>query len=258
MGSVNKTTNLGLPQWLGNEYFERTDMNDAFKSIDDAMQTVDYLAKKYGYTVVNSNTEEGKSPNIKLTVGDDSPVTATRKTLILDDGGTYRITCTVNGVATTMECYPSISGISSSGAGALLPFEVFMYLHNKNAADIASAKTELQNNIDTLGTKVNALWCAMLEAGYAYSCTMEEDYSASVAGVMGTGTNSGNVADLYCCETLGTAVQLGKKETYVFSADSDSSGVGYDTVIEVYTIGGTKRRYKQVADANGNWSGTWS
>ena len=35
MGSVSKTERLKLPQWLGNEYFERTDMNDAFKAIDD-------------------------------------------------------------------------------------------------------------------------------------------------------------------------------------------------------------------------------
>ena len=40
MGSVSKTERLKLPQWLGNEYFERTDMNDAFKAIDDGYGTL--------------------------------------------------------------------------------------------------------------------------------------------------------------------------------------------------------------------------
>lgn len=217
MGSVNKTTNLGLPQWLGNEYFERTDMNDAFKSIDDAQGTITAAIDEAASNLASAKTElEGEIEAAKTDAADNL---ANAKT----------------------ELNSTITAAKSEAA-----------------SNLASAKTELQNNIDTLNTKVNELWCAMLEAGYAYSCTMEEDYSASVASVMGTGTNSGNVADLYCCETLGTAVQLGKKETYVFSADSDSSGVGYDTVIEVYTIGGTKRRYKQVADASGNWSGAWS
>lgn len=34
MGSVNKTSYLKLPQWLGNEYLKREDMNDAFAKID--------------------------------------------------------------------------------------------------------------------------------------------------------------------------------------------------------------------------------
>lgn len=40
MGSASKTERLKLPQWLGNEYFERTDMNDAFKAIDEGYGTM--------------------------------------------------------------------------------------------------------------------------------------------------------------------------------------------------------------------------
>ena len=41
MGSVNKTSHLQLPQWLGNEYLKREDMNDAFAKIDANAKDMD-------------------------------------------------------------------------------------------------------------------------------------------------------------------------------------------------------------------------
>ena len=41
MGSANKTSFLKLPQWLGNEYLKREDMNDAFAKIDANAEATD-------------------------------------------------------------------------------------------------------------------------------------------------------------------------------------------------------------------------
>ena len=47
MGSVNKTSYLKLPQWLGNEYLKREDMNDAFAKIDaNAKETITNVEAK--------------------------------------------------------------------------------------------------------------------------------------------------------------------------------------------------------------------
>lgn len=58
MGSANKTKVLDLPQWLGNEYFERLDMNEAFSSIEEAVVSFDFLCDRYGYTLnIDKSTE---------------------------------------------------------------------------------------------------------------------------------------------------------------------------------------------------------
>ena len=41
MASANKTPNLNLPQWVGTEKQERTDLNVAFDAIDDKFTDVD-------------------------------------------------------------------------------------------------------------------------------------------------------------------------------------------------------------------------
>lgn len=45
MGAANKTENLNLPQWAGNEYPERTDFNAAFASIDAGTAKLDSSGK---------------------------------------------------------------------------------------------------------------------------------------------------------------------------------------------------------------------
>lgn len=100
MGSANKTKALQLPQWLGNEYFERLDMNGAFSNIEKAVATFDYLARTYGVTETYPDADTG---TITATVGSGSPVTATRSTVVSEADGvtTYVETTTIDGVATT-------------------------------------------------------------------------------------------------------------------------------------------------------------
>ena len=102
MGSANKTKVLDLPQWLGNEYFERLDMNEAFVSIESAIDAVDYLASIYDYDI--SINESGNTTTTTLTVKSTSPVTASRKTVeTVNDGSTsYVVTVTIDGESETM------------------------------------------------------------------------------------------------------------------------------------------------------------
>lgn len=99
MGSANKTKALQLPQWLGNEYFERLDMNGAFSNIEKAVATFDYLARTYGVTETYPDADTG---TITATVGSGSPVTATRSTVVSEADGvtTYVETTTIDGVST--------------------------------------------------------------------------------------------------------------------------------------------------------------
>lgn len=100
MGSANKTKALQLPQWLGNEYFERLDMNGAFSNIEKAVATFDYLARTYG---VSESYPDADTGTITATVGSGSPVTATRSTVVSEADGvtTYVETTNIDGAATT-------------------------------------------------------------------------------------------------------------------------------------------------------------
>lgn len=99
MGSANKTKALQLPQWLGNEYFERLDMNGAFSNIEKAVATFDYLASTYGFTETYPDADTG---TITATVGSGSPVIATRSTVVSEADGvtTYVETTTIDGEET--------------------------------------------------------------------------------------------------------------------------------------------------------------
>lgn len=99
MGSANKTKALQLPQWLGNEYFERLDMNGAFSNIEKAVATFDYLARTYGVSETYPDADTG---TITATVGSGSPVTATRSTVVSEADGvtTYVETTTIDGEET--------------------------------------------------------------------------------------------------------------------------------------------------------------
>lgn len=102
MASANKTKVLRLPQYLGNEYMHREDWNEAFVSIESAINAVDYLASIYGYDI--SISESGKTTTTTLTVKSTSPVTASRRTVeTVNEGSTeYVVTVTIDGVSETM------------------------------------------------------------------------------------------------------------------------------------------------------------
>ena len=99
MASANKTPILNLPQWLGNEYMERTDWNTAFATLEDAVATFDYLARTYG---VSESYPDADTGTITATVGSGSPVIATRSTVVSEADGvtTYVETTTIDGEET--------------------------------------------------------------------------------------------------------------------------------------------------------------
>ena len=85
MPSANKTTHYGFPQWAGNEYLKREDMNEAFaiadrelNRVEDALQSFDRLAETYGYTFTKQTNENNTV--FTETVKSGSPVTAIRVT----------------------------------------------------------------------------------------------------------------------------------------------------------------------------------
>lgn len=99
MASANKTPILNLPQWLGNEYMERTDWNTAFATLEDAIATFDHLCQTYGSTTTYPDADTG---TITATVASGSPVTATRSTVVSEADGvtTYVETTTIDGEET--------------------------------------------------------------------------------------------------------------------------------------------------------------
>lgn len=100
MASANKTPILNLPQWLGNEYMERTDWNTAFATLEDAIATFDHLCQTYGSTTTYPDADTG---TITCTLDSTAPVTATRTTVVSESDGTrtYVETTTIDGTAVT-------------------------------------------------------------------------------------------------------------------------------------------------------------
>ena len=85
MASANKTPILDLPQWLGNEYMERTDWNTAFDTLEKAIATFDHLCQVYGATTTYPDADTG---TITCTVDSSAPVAATRQTVVSESDGT--------------------------------------------------------------------------------------------------------------------------------------------------------------------------
>lgn len=61
MPSKNKTTNLGLNQWLGNEYVKRQDFVEDNKKIDDAFSELDETIKNIDLSSTKVKRPSGKS-----------------------------------------------------------------------------------------------------------------------------------------------------------------------------------------------------
>lgn len=85
MGAEITTEILGLPQWAGNEYFQRLDMNEAFKSIEEAVRQFDFLAQNYGYVYQKQDNDSGTQ--FTETIKETCPITATRVTTKHDNDG---------------------------------------------------------------------------------------------------------------------------------------------------------------------------
>lgn len=100
MGAINRTKVLNLPQWEGNEYFTRLDMNDSFADIEDAVVSFDFLMQKYGYTLAIDKSTENKV--FTYTIKSGCPYTATKiVTKSVVDGMTqFRTQITIDGTVT--------------------------------------------------------------------------------------------------------------------------------------------------------------
>ena len=85
MASANKTPILNLPQWLGNEYMERTDWNTAFATLEEAIATFDYLSSTYGYTYTQTDSDTDGTTTIAVTLDSSSPVAGTLTAVISEN-----------------------------------------------------------------------------------------------------------------------------------------------------------------------------
>lgn len=100
MGSANKTKVLDLPQWLGNEYFERLDMNEAFSSIEEAVVSFDFLCDRYGYSFTKTSNDNSTVFDFKIT--GNCPYAATKKVTksIVDGVKQFRTEINIDGTIT--------------------------------------------------------------------------------------------------------------------------------------------------------------
>lgn len=257
MGAASKTKILQLPQWLGNEYLERLDMNTAFANIESACATVDALAKTYGYSVAVSGS------TTTLTVNSTSPVTAVRKTVGsgVTGGMKYVVTVTIDGVAKTMT-HIIANGESSSGAGEVVPFEALVNMDAQLVtavkqinqtiggeftdmqADITATKadiTALEGDVTALGNKL-AQWWEYAKNVYDYvytpptqTATKPYTYKETLYEV-GSTTNS--------LALLNTTVNADGSYTEVYGFVTDSGSI--------------ERTRTWTKQSNGQWKGVWS
>lgn len=110
MGAEITTEILGLPQWAGNEYFQRLDMNAAFKSIEDAVRQFDFLAQKYGYVYQKQENDSGTQ--FAEMIKETCPITATRVTTksVNDGVKIYTTVVTIAGKSITLTQTKTLTG----------------------------------------------------------------------------------------------------------------------------------------------------
>lgn len=121
MATKEKTPNYGLPQWAGNEYLRREDMNEAFaisdrelkrveSSAEDAVRQFDFLAQKYGYVYQKQENDSGTQ--FTETIKETCPLTATRVTTksVNDGVKIYTTVVTIAGKSITLTQTKTLTG----------------------------------------------------------------------------------------------------------------------------------------------------
>lgn len=106
MPSANKTENYGFPQWAGNEYLKREDMNEAFaiadrelnrveegtaSVIEEMLATFDRLTMQAGHTTTDTLTRQGDLDKWVSVVRDERNVEIARKVDIESRSGSFTI-----------------------------------------------------------------------------------------------------------------------------------------------------------------------
>ena len=86
MPSANKTTHYGFPQWAGNEYLKREDMNEAFAIADrelnraeEALKTFDRLSMQAGNRTTDTLTTQDGLDTWTSVITDASGIELARK-----------------------------------------------------------------------------------------------------------------------------------------------------------------------------------
>lgn len=102
MPSKNKTTNLGLNQWLGNEYVKRTDFNEDNKKIDEAYEKLkkeieskatDAAGTSYDHTnsKLTSTNVQGAIDELNAKTNENKTSISSLKTKV-DNGQNHKLT----------------------------------------------------------------------------------------------------------------------------------------------------------------------
>lgn len=220
----------------------------------------------------NATISDSTMVTPKITLTTNGSPTATRQTEF--NGYEYVIKCTIGDFESRMyhiwydESHWGQNLNGGTPQNELIPFEVSMWLHDKNAADIsaindvaikaqvdvADVKTSVasvETSVDELGAQMKQSWCMLLEGGYSYKCTTSK---TAVTGSIDAPTSQ------YFTETLsdssGNVVATKVTEVY----DTADGYVAWLNITEIYTIDGTTRKYTQTYNSNydGAWLGVWS
>ena len=98
MPSVNKTDNYGFPQWAGNEYLKREDMNEAFaiadrelNRVEAALRSFDALAMQAGNRTTDTLTTQDGLDTWTSVITDASGNEVARKVDVESRNGSFAV-----------------------------------------------------------------------------------------------------------------------------------------------------------------------
>ena len=106
MPAANKTPNYGFPQWAGNEYLKREDMNEAFAIADrelnrvesntalvveEALRSFDRLSTKAGNRTTDTLTTQGGLDTWTSVITDASGHEVARKVDVESRNGSFAV-----------------------------------------------------------------------------------------------------------------------------------------------------------------------
>lgn len=112
MPSANKTTHYGFPQWAGNEYLKREDMNEAFAIADrelnraeEALKTFDRLSMQAGNRTTDTLATQDGLDKWTSVITDASGNEVARKVDVESRNGSFAVwtsTITIGSETTTI------------------------------------------------------------------------------------------------------------------------------------------------------------
>lgn len=98
MPSANKTAHYGFPQWAGNEYLKREDMNEAFaiadrelNLVEEALRSFDRLSTKAGNRTTDTLTTQDGLDTWTSVITDASGHEVARKVDVESRNGSFAV-----------------------------------------------------------------------------------------------------------------------------------------------------------------------